>query len=154
VSVAVALLFINIAIPLKFLAIVTILNLLLKENYPFSHYPMYSKFNNESRYIFITDENENPLPIKNIFRINTEFLKKVYMNEVRKIADSKGIEYWLLKPEQLKSAGIFTLDYLLQLNRNEFGLTDVKAIRLYHVFINLIDKNIDKKTYLIAEKIL
>lgn len=148
----ISMMLLKLAIPLKILILFTALNLLLKENFPFSHYPMYSKFENETRYIFITDENDNPIAIKKEFRINTEFLKKIYMNEARKVADSKGTKYWLLKADDLKPAGRVALSYLLNLPNKAKVLKDISSLRLYHVFLTLENNKINEEKFLIDER--
>jgi len=136
-------------LPVKALIILTILNLLFRENFPFSHYPMYSKFSYDTRYIYITDENDNPIPIKNVFGIKSDFLKKIYINEAKKIAKTRNTDYWLLQPSELKPAAKSTLKYLENLYSNKNLKDKYKALKLYHVNIYLRKRKVGKENYLV-----
>jgi len=139
------------SLPVKILIILCVLNLLFRENFPFSHYPMYSKFSSDTRYIYITDENDNPIPLKTAFGIKSDFLKKVYMNEVNKIAKINNTDYWLLHPSELKPAAKFTLNYLQNVERSKKAKKNYqyKVLNLYHVNIFIKDYKIEKQGYLV-----
>lgn len=74
------------------------------------------------------------------------------MNEAKKIAVTKNTKYWKLKPKELNPAGVFTLDYAMKIKNKNSILKKTKSLRLYHVFINLIDNKIKKEKHLISEK--
>jgi hypothetical protein len=44
-----------------------VLGLLIRENFPFSHWPMYSNFARESGYVYIVNSNGEPLAIATFF---------------------------------------------------------------------------------------
>jgi len=48
------------------------------EWYPISHFPMYSRFGSRSHYVYVTDENDEPLPVERDFSVRAAYLKKVY----------------------------------------------------------------------------
>ena len=62
----------------KWLLVMTLLCLALRENYPFSNFPMYSSFSPRTYYIFIlTDAKGQPLKTRE-FGLSTSGLKKIF----------------------------------------------------------------------------
>ena len=49
--------------PLTALALFVTLSLVAKENYPFSHFPMYASPTAERSYFFIADDSGSPIPV-------------------------------------------------------------------------------------------
>jgi hypothetical protein len=56
---------------------VTLLCLILRENYPFSNFPMYSSFAKKSFVIYLTDASGNALPTAR-FGLGTSTLQKIF----------------------------------------------------------------------------
>jgi hypothetical protein len=106
--------------PLKVMFVVVILCLVLRENFPFSHFPMYSSFSSYSYYVYVADANDEPIPIEAITSIRTSALKKAYqgkLEEVREELESEGVEiegFQFMTPEQCRPAGEYTLQWLIE----------------------------------------
>ena len=64
--------------PLKTCVLVIALCLMLKENYPFSNFPMYSSFSDHTFFVYVADANDQPIAIEVLTAIRTGRLKKVY----------------------------------------------------------------------------
>jgi hypothetical protein len=98
--------------PLKVMFVVVILCLVLRENFPFSHFPMYSSFSSYSYYVYVADANDEPIPIEAITSIRTSALKKAYqgkLEEVREELESEGVEiegFQFMTPEQAALAPV------------------------------------------------
>ena len=138
-------------IPLKILWLLTLLNLLLEENFPFSHFPMYSSFSDFTYYIFITDENDEPIPIKlkSNFGVSTSFLKKMYDTEVRKDSNEK-FSMRKQTPEDLNRAGQLTLDYVWKRAKRP-AKKPYDRLRLYQENLHFECGTIRHERMLIAE---
>jgi hypothetical protein len=65
------------------LLLMTLLCLALRENYPFSHFPMYSSFSRSTYFLYLADEKGTPLPTKR-FGLTSSTLKKIFDNQRRK----------------------------------------------------------------------
>ena len=50
-------------VPLKVALLVTVVCLAVKEEFPFSHFPMYQSFSDYSFNVYIADRDGNPLPV-------------------------------------------------------------------------------------------
>ena len=61
----------------KWLLVMTVLCLALRENYPFSNFPMYSSFNNRTYYLYLTDARGNPIKTRQ-FGLSSSGLKKIF----------------------------------------------------------------------------
>lgn len=79
----------------KFLLVLTLLCLVLRENYPFSHFPMYSSFSKKTYYLYLTDVDGNEIPTKP-FAISNSTLRKIFDSRKRiarkRFADSARAE--------------------------------------------------------------
>jgi hypothetical protein len=54
------------------------LSLVLEENYPISHYPMYSDPDPQSQYYHLTDAEGTPLPVNQLTGVRASNLGKIY----------------------------------------------------------------------------
>ena len=140
-------------LPLKLLIVITLLNLLFRENYPFTHYPMYSSFSRFSNFIYIADEKDEPIPMKKIFGIKSNFLKKIYMEEIEKLSSKKGIEVREFKNTDFKMAGDVALNYLIENCVTSPVVQQYRSIKLYDTIIFLNEGKIQKDKRFITEKI-
>lgn len=96
--------------PLTTLAIYTILSLVIKENYPFSNYPMYSNPSPERPYYTIADGDGKPLPIQTKTGITCPKIGKIYRKKAEELGEKLDVNAKELKPEQVQAIGmeIFT----------------------------------------------
>ncbi len=60
----------------------TLLCLLLRENYPFSHFPMYASFSRKSYYLYLADSKGDEIPTRP-FAISNSSLRKIYDSDYR-----------------------------------------------------------------------
>jgi len=79
--------------------------LIVRENYPFSHFPMYSGMAPGAHYYYLADEQGEALPVKKLFGLSASRMKKVYYAKLNDIADEQGVDaYTLGKEEKLEAA--------------------------------------------------
>lgn len=64
--------------PLWLLAATVATSLLVQEVYPFSHFPMYSRFYPRTWYVYASDAEGEPLASLDSFGLSTPKLKKIY----------------------------------------------------------------------------
>ena len=72
---------------MKMLVLIGALCLALQEEFPFSHFPMYSSFSDYSYYVYVTDRDGNPIPLESLMSIRTSKLKKYYQSQLNPIRD-------------------------------------------------------------------
>jgi len=80
--------------------------------YPFSHFPMYSKFDARTYYVYLRGKDGEAIATVSSFHIYTSDLKKHYgrdLNALKK--DLKGSHFEWTEAQKWK-AGMATLDYL------------------------------------------
>jgi len=66
----------------KCLLVMTLLCLVLRENYPFSHFPMYASFSKKSYYLYLADAKGDEIPTRP-FAISNSGLRKIYDSDYR-----------------------------------------------------------------------
>ncbi|MDB6137752.1 MAG: hypothetical protein JWO94_824, partial [Verrucomicrobiaceae bacterium] len=69
-------------VPFRHMIPVVITLFIVKEQFPFSNFPMYSNFDTEADVIFITDQNDHVLPMDKVFRSGSSTAKKAYKKEL------------------------------------------------------------------------
>ena len=131
------------------LILLTAACLLIEEQYPFSNFPMYSRFSRDTDYVFLATETGKPLPSFQTIGISTATLKKMFESELRIARRLRG------KSADLAESKRMAADRLLARFRaaDKAGtIGDLPAVvRLYQVRIQLATSRINKETTLIAE---
>jgi hypothetical protein len=67
----------------KWLLVMVLLGLVVRENYPFSHFPMFSSFSGKSYCIYLADPHGTPLRTRR-FGLSNSTLTKIFDRERRK----------------------------------------------------------------------
>jgi hypothetical protein len=67
----------------KWLLVMTVLCLALRENYPFSNFPMYSSFSQRTYYLYLTNGRGEPIKTRQ-FGLSSSALKKIFDRARRK----------------------------------------------------------------------
>lgn len=63
--------------PASILVWFCLFSLIIKEQYPFSHYPMYSGWSSRTHYFYIADK-DGPIQAKTVFKVSVPRIKKMY----------------------------------------------------------------------------
>ena len=69
-------------VPFRHMTALVIALFVIKEQFPFSNFPMYSNFDTEADVIFVTDQNDQPLPMDRVFKTGSAATKKTWKGEV------------------------------------------------------------------------
>ncbi len=72
--------------------IVAIALVAIGDRYPFSHFPMYSKVDGRADILYITNEKDEPLPMRELFKVGSAQGKKRYENTLREISGKRDTE--------------------------------------------------------------
>lgn len=136
----------------KPLLLLTLLCLSIREQFPFSNFPMYSSFTNKTFYVHLADGTGQPVSTIASAAMHTSKLKKIYQNEVLKEMKRLGNPRTKLTTEQKRSAGERVLATLkdsqwVRQDRSRFP----QVARLYEVTIALSGGRFEKQSLLIAE---
>lgn len=138
--------------PFAPLLLLTAACLLIREQYPFSNFPMYSSFGRSTYYVYLTNGADEPLRSQELVGMTTPTLKKVYDGEMRREAKLLRTPRRKLTPEQKRAVGERILARLkTTVPAVEAGAAFPETLRLHHVEIELIGGRIEKKPSLIAE---
>lgn len=133
------------------LAIVLLLQI-VGEQFPFSPFPMYSGFSDETTVLYVTDAKDAPLPIKEYFRLSASKVKKAYNTELKRICKAKGYDDGDAKPEDLQAAGQATLAFLKTQTRAKVPeKIGAHGLRLYRVSLSMDKKGFHKTTEMVGE---
>lgn len=147
-------------VPAPALIVTVILCLVFQENFPFSDFPMYARMGNNTSYVYLTDNEDNPIPIEAITSIRTGKLKKIYsakLSEVRKELEANGAKIqgfqWMTR-EQRQPAGEHTLRWLYE-NCRETAREELfshRPLRFHVVEVKVAaDKTMQRTHYMVAE---
>lgn len=133
------------------------------EWYPFSNFPMYSNFEKQAYYVYITDKNDQPVAMYPTFGNWPSGIKKMYdgklkevVNDLKAKANNQGTTYKTkivnMTSEECRPAGDATLKQLVESSRTQDEIKKHTGFRLYQMDITLNKEgNIVKKTKLVGE---
>ncbi|MEM9480387.1 MAG: hypothetical protein AAGA58_12110 [Verrucomicrobiota bacterium] len=140
--------------PLWAFFVVGALCLLLKENYPFSHFPMYDQFPDHTFYVYLADGTGEPLAFKSFTGYGVSKFKKKYdpeIGEVRKALDKRKLE---LTAEERRESGDLILRRVYT-NASEEGkamFREHSPVRMYHVWIKTKEgKPVEEEAEMVGE---
>ena len=123
----------------------TLLCLALKENFPFSHYPMYSNFEDQTYYVWLADREGKPIPSQTVTYMRLGKIKKVYNSGLLAVREDLGKKPGSkprkrdLTIEQRRGPGVDTLRWIYENCHPEAQqyLRDASPIRLYQVDVRI-----------------
>lgn len=129
----------------------------MEEFYPFSHFPMYQRFDEEATYLFITNELDEPLPLQTHFSYKASRVKKNFKSRLRKVAEWNGRKLETATQGDMRAAGAIVLDNLFEraLHNSPHKLATIQgqSVRLWHGTLRLNkDDSLDDDRFLLAER--
>ncbi len=92
-------------IPFPAMTLLVLALYLIREEFPFSNFPMYSNISEEADVVFVTDQNDNPLPMKALFKTSSATSKKMYKKELAELANPHGRDSDHATAEERRQAG-------------------------------------------------
>lgn len=121
----------------RLLVAVVLISLAVREGYPFSYFPMYSRFHPRTWYVYASDASGEALASVDSFRLSTPKLKKIYRTELAAQRDSIDAE---------QAAGRKMLEMLLARSRPV-----VSGLELWRVEIRRVGTRVVQERTRIAE---
>ena len=147
--IAAILLFFDRGLTIKACIFLLIANMAMRDNYPFSHYPMYASFSDHTYYVFVAGKDDQPLPLEDVTNgIRTGKLKKPYNSDIGKKRKQLGKRRTRdLTAEERREAGKRAL---AQVYRNcsptaKARLEKLAPIKLFHVDIYMKESTVDER---------
>lgn len=140
-------------VPFRHMIPVVIALFIIKEQFPFSNFPMYSNFDTEADVIFVTDQKDAVLPMDKVFRSGSSTAKKAYKKELGKItAKTKRDTKEATAPERAAAGKIVLGDWAATVKPGSLS-AETTALRLYRRTFELVDGHLsDKAPELLAEQ--
>ncbi len=135
-------------LPLKTLLGVTAICLVVREEFPFSHFPMYGSFSNYTYYVYVTGEDGAPLPLNRLTGVRAANLKKIYDSEIKvlrgetkkRTGDWRGTA--ALSDDARRRLGEKALGWLRQNSKDPAALASAGALTFHHVGLTIEDGKI------------
>ena len=130
-------------LPLKTALLVIAVCFVVRENFPFSHFPMYSSFSDYSYYIYFTDGKGEPVPILDLSGHKTSGLKKIYdkrLEKDREKMEKEGVAiegFRFMTREQREPAAKYTLQWIYDNTKEnrKAALGARRPLRLHHMHL-------------------
>ncbi|MDQ6764796.1 MAG: hypothetical protein M3Z22_01650 [Verrucomicrobiota bacterium] len=129
------------------LVAITLAGLVLHEEFPFSHFPMYSSFTSKASYVYLASASGEPLPTDSAAGMHTSNLKKLFDSELQKERKRRGTRAKVTAAERTAAAQ----RVLGALKSSPARQQGAGPARLYEVNISLHDRRFDRETVLLAE---
>ncbi len=129
-------------LPFRAMLLVVLFLFLVKERYPFSNFPMYSRVDAEADILYVTDQEDQALPMDALFRTGSGTAKKMYKSELNVITKNAGRDLKTATVEDRISAGRVTMDTIWKRIRLKEMPAGVSQLRLYRKTFRLEDGRI------------
>ncbi len=140
---------------LPWLALVfTLICLKAKEFFPFSHFPMYSRFPAASTCLYLADETDQVLFSRPTFDVASSTLKKIMGTKLKAAKKAAGDDVALDElPEAVRQkAGLEVLEWVMATHPPKDPAVIHGKLRLYELEYRVKDGKIETTRTLIAEK--
>jgi len=104
--------------PLTALVAFTVVSLELKEEYPFSNFPMYADPSPGQPYYSITDGEGNPIPVSPMTGISTSKIGKMYRQKLKEHAKELNVDDKEIPQAEIQKLAEEIFSYLREKNGN------------------------------------
>jgi hypothetical protein len=101
-------------LPFPAMTVLVVALYLIKERFPFSHFPMYSRISTEADVILVTDQLDQPVAMRPVFKTSSASAKKMYKKELAAITNPLGRNSEDATAEERRQAGRLLLATLEQ----------------------------------------
>lgn len=126
-------------LPFRAMLLVVLFLFLVKERYPFSNFPMYSKVDEEADIVYVTDQADQALPMDAVFRTGSGTAKKMYKKELSTLAKKAGRKLETATPEDRAAAGRAVMTTIVERIRPKAMPAGVSQLRFYRKTFRLED---------------
>lgn len=111
------------------------------EFYPFSSFPMYSRFSPNPNYVYLSDAEGRPLAAQGEFGALSSELKKFYDARLREIHAASGVSLSRMSVEEKRPAGEATLRHVVASAPDQARVRGHDRLRLHEVIIRFDDED-------------
>jgi len=134
-------------VPLKLLLLISLFSLLTGEFYPFSSFPMYSRFTPYTYYLYVTDGNQRMLDFDDTFNLGAGPFKKTFSHMHRTEREHAVVSGGTFEQAE-QIAGRRALEFLAgRMNRE--GVTF--PLHLVHVDVERTRQGLERRERVIGE---
>ncbi|MBL9113489.1 MAG: hypothetical protein JNJ83_00665 [Verrucomicrobiaceae bacterium] len=100
-------------LPFPEMSVLVLALFIIKEQFPFSNFPMYSNISEEADVVYVSNQNDEPLAMKSLFRTSSGTSKKKFNTELKKLTNPSGRNSEDATLEERQKAGKVVLDALM-----------------------------------------
>ncbi len=134
------------------LVVVAIVSLSVQEFFPLSRFPMYSKPDDETWYVYVADDQGAPIALLRHFGVSNTFVRKVFKSARERLLDRDGT---LDRETAEARAGVETLDYLVRQRRTKKKRPrEFAGLQLIKVDVELAGDHVERAARAIAESVI
>lgn len=139
--------------PIGALLIYTVLSLCLKENFPFSNYPMYSNPSSERPYYTIADGAGQPIPVQKLTGITCPKIGKIFRKKADELSKKQKVKAKDLPQESIQK---ISDEMFAQLRHEAKGKNQIlpEQLQLIKSYISYRDGKVVEDVELIAKETL
>ena len=120
------------------------------EWYPFSNFPMYSDFEKQAYYVYLTDRDDKPMSVGETFGRAPSDVKKAYDKKLKEVAKRIGKPSKKLSADERRPIAEELLRELRDTGKPD-EVKKLSGLRLWQVDITLEDERIVEQTSLAGE---
>ena len=118
-------------VPFRHMTVMVVALFVIKEQFPFSNFPMYSNFDTEADVVYIADQKGSPVSMDAVFRSGSSTAKKAYKKELGKLTQPSKRDTKEATADERAAAGKIVLGDWYSNMRKERLPAGTTAIRIY-----------------------
>ncbi len=99
-------------LPFPEMTVLVLALFVIKEQFPFSNFPMYSNIDAEADVIYVANQQDEPVAMKPLFKTSSGTSKKMFNTELKKLTNPSGRDSSQSTPEERMQAGKALLETL------------------------------------------
>ncbi len=121
-------------IPFLGVLALAILLQIMRENYPFSHFPMYSVLSRDTVYYYLANGRGEPIPQGLYFGSSTAWTKKMFNSRLKQLTGGRNVGN--SSPEEISEAGRRILLFLMEhINKDRQVQIEKEGLQLHQVHV-------------------
>ncbi|MGB0383477.1 MAG: hypothetical protein ACPGWR_01515 [Ardenticatenaceae bacterium] len=133
--------------PFKILLLLTLLNVTIEEEFPFSNYPMYYSFSERPYYIRVTNQKDEQVALREDFGVSADYLKRLYNKESKKYAKQRGCSVKDIPLSDHQKTATVALNFLAQQGGHKHGHAPHGTIKMQYVRLTRGNDSVNQETF-------
>lgn len=121
------------------------------DQYPLSHFPMYSRIDGKAEVLYVTNEKDDPMPLSKMFGNGSAQLKKRFESNLFDVAKTK--DWWkTTEPQRQEAADRFLAREMEKLDASKRKKYPASSLKVWLISVTMDGSNFNKEHVFMGSK--